>query len=132
MISDLTPTIRYLQQFESKTAGEAIESPEKIKIIQALKQIQQQSDYQIFGVLAETYDQAIAAVHDYAKAFNYPMPKTPEALEGPVYLKYNPSTQLCYCNPYTGDHRGVLISFQSDFEDGTNEMFGHFPIDLYR
>ena len=132
MTTDLTSTIQYLKKFDSIPGRVGIEPPEKPQVIQALKQVQEKSDYQIFGILADTYEEAIASLADFAKAFGHPIPENPAPAADPIYLKYNPSTRLCYCDTYKGDHRGVLISFQSDFVDGLNEMFGHFPLDLYR
>ena len=129
---NLAETIQFLNQYDCLKDKTALGASEKSQIIEALKQVQVKSDYQLFGILADNYEQAIAALKDYATAFGHPVPTSPEKLDGPIYLKYNPGTKLCYCDTYKGEHRGVLVSFQSDFEDGVNEMFGHFPVDLYQ
>ena len=132
MSAELTATIQFLKKFESLQGRVAIAPSEKGEVIQALKKVQDQSDFQIFGILADTYEEAIATLADFAPAFGYEVPPNPNPADAPIYLKYNPSTRLCYCDTYKGEHRGVLISFQSDFVDGLNEMLGHFPLDLYR
>lgn len=132
MNTDLSTTIQYLRKFELIQGRVEVDPRVKPHLIDALKQVQAQSDYQIFGILADTYEEAIATLADFAIAFGYQIPENPASANPPIYLKYNPSSRLCYCNTYEGEHRGVLISFQSDFDDGLNDMFGHFPLDLYR
>ena len=132
MSVDLSASIDYLKTFDSIQGRVELGPSDKTRVIQALKQVRAESDFQIFGILADTYEDAIAALGDFAKAFEVPVPESPSPAAAPIYLKYNPSTKLCYCDTYKGEHRGVLISFQSDFVDGLNEMFGHFPLDLYR
>ncbi|MEM9137777.1 MAG: DUF1824 family protein [Cyanobacteria bacterium P01_F01_bin.42] len=132
MQTDLTETIQYLRKFELIQGRVEVDPRVKPYVIEALEQIKAESDYQIFGILTDTYEEAIATLAEFAAAFGYAVPDRPEPAEPPIYLKYNPASRLCYCNTYEGDHRGVLISFQSDFEDGLNAMFGHFPLDLYR
>lgn len=132
MGSDITDAMAYLKKIERVLTKEPLTGSDRTQVIASLKALRQASKYQMFGVLATTYEEAIAAITDYAKAFEYEIPDSPEPLDGPIYLKYNPALPLCYCDNYKGDHRGVLVSFQSDYEDGINEMFGHFPLDLYR
>jgi hypothetical protein len=105
---------------------------QKIAVQQAVLQLASVTDTHMFGILAEDWDRAIAALHSYAKAFGY----EPPAVANPqnddaVYIKFNPRAGLCYASPYPEDHRGVLIAFQSDIADGVNEMCGHLPLDLF-
>jgi hypothetical protein len=93
------------------------------------------SDYQIFGVCAASQAEGVQALESYAEYFGYLLiPGTTESLpqtEGSVYLKYNPRTRSCYVEGYTGTHRGVLVSFHSDVEDGYKGTHGHFPLNLF-
>jgi hypothetical protein len=98
---------------------------------QALLFVIQASDYQIFGVCADTLAQGIQALESYAAALNYSPTLDLPAIEEAVYIKFNPKSGLCYASPYSGNHRGVLVSCQSADETGINEMFGHFPLDLF-
>ena len=132
MVFDRPSAIAYLKKIEPSLAQGTIRDKDRTQILASLNSLRQNSNYQMFGVLASTYEEAIAAIADYAKAFEYDIPDSPEPLDGPIYLKYNPALPLCYCDNYKGEHRGVLVSFQSDYEDGVNDMFGHFPLDLYR
>jgi hypothetical protein len=109
--------------------------PGPTEIRAAVRQVREQSDYQIFGICADTPNQAIASLHAYLTALDYPdLPQPPTANLAPhtaVYLKYNPKTGLCYLSPYTGEHRGVLLSCQSAYEGDVNETFGHLPLGLW-
>jgi hypothetical protein len=106
--------------------------PEATLVRDALRLVREHSDYQIFGICADSATQAIAALHSYLQALDYPQKPVPsQVVEGPVYLKYNPKTQLCYLDSYTGHHRGVLVSCQSAYEGDVNEMFGHLPLEVW-
>ena len=100
-------------------------------IRQALLLVANHSDYQIFGICADTFSQAEAALTAYLKALDYEEHPKVAALEGPVYIKYNPKKGRCLIEPYTGQHRGVLVSCQSAYDGDVNETFGHLPLDLF-
>ncbi len=121
-----------LRQFICIDSIPADQMPAPTAIQQALLLLRDQSDYQLLGVCAASAEQAIAALHAYLAAFGLPdRPLPAEAIAGAVYLKYNPKTGLCYLKPYTGDHRGVLVSCQSAYDGDVNETFGHLPLDLF-
>ncbi|MDX2230778.1 MAG: DUF1824 family protein [Leptolyngbyaceae cyanobacterium bins.349] len=105
--------------------------PAKATVQQAILLMRDHSDYQILGICADTAAVAIAALHSYLKAFGFSELPQPEAIAGVVYLKYNPKTGLCYLKPYEGEHRGVLVSCQSAYDEDVNETFGHLPLDLF-
>lgn len=105
--------------------------PDYALIRQALHRVCDQSDYQILGICADTANQAIAALHRYLEALGRPEYPQPEPIPAAVYLKFNPKTGLCYLQPYTGQHRGVLVSCQSAYDGDVNETFGHLPLDLF-
>ncbi len=88
------------------------------------------SDYQILGICAETAEEGIQALSSYLKVLEYEVPET-RSIPGVIYIKFNPLTGRSHMEPYTGEHRGVLISCQSAYDDGVNETFGHLPIDLF-
>ncbi|GFH19919.1 DUF1824 domain-containing [Haematococcus lacustris] len=45
-------------------------------------------------------------------------------IQGPVYLKYNSLSQVCYASPYFGRERGVLVQLGQ-------QQFGHFPLGMF-
>lgn len=104
---------------------------EKALIQQALLLLAKHSDYQILGICADTMEQALLALKTYAEALGYQPSIELDPIEGSVYLKFNPKSGLCYLDSYTGTHRGVLVSCQSAYEGGINEMYGHLPLDLF-
>lgn len=128
----LDAALSLLRQFTCLDLQSQTPRPNAPVVRDALLLVREHSDYQIFGICAETAAQAIAALHAYLQALDYPEKPVPDtSVDGPVYLKFNPKTQLCYLNSYTGHHRGVLVSCQSAYEDDVNEMFGHLPLDLW-
>ncbi|NES22155.1 MAG: DUF1824 family protein [Symploca sp. SIO3E6] len=104
---------------------------EKVLIRQALLVLTQHSDYQILGICAETVAQGLSALKTYSKALGYQPNLDLTPIDGSVYIKFNPNSGLCYLDSYTGTHRGVLVSCQSAYEDGINDMYGHLPLDLF-
>lgn len=98
---------------------------------QALATVLPHSDYQIFGICAGTASEAIAALNQYTDAFGYDRAPHLDPIDGAVYIKYNPRSGLCYIDGYEGNERGVLISCQSDYDDGVRDTYGHFPLDLF-
>jgi len=104
---------------------------EKALIRQALLLLTEHSDYQILGICADTAAQSLSALKTYSEALGYQPNLDLSPIDGPVYLKFNPNSGLCYLDAYTGSHRGVLVSCQSAYADGINEMYGHLPLDLF-
>jgi Domain of unknown function (DUF1824) len=104
---------------------------EKTAVRQAVLHLASVTDTHMFGILAGDWKSALSALRSYAQAFGYALPAVANPCEEAVYIKFNPRAGLCYASPYPEQHRGVLIAFQSDFEDGINEMCGHLPLDLF-
>ena len=100
------------------------------KMQQAVLLVAEASDDQILGICADTLEQGIHTLATYAAALNYSPNLSLPTLESAVYIKFNPKTGLCYATAYDGNHRGVLVSCQSD-QGGVNEMFGHLPLNLF-
>lgn len=110
----------------------AFNPTERKQLQQALFYVAQQSDYQIIGVCATSFEQGKHALAAYAEALGYAPPLTDlQPIAGAVYLKFNPKSGLCYVDTYQGEHRGVLVSCQSAYETGLNAMYGHLPLDLF-
>ena len=97
----------------------------------ALLTLHHHADYHIFGICADTIAQGMATLTEYAKALDDALEVAPPSWEGPVYIKYNTKTGLFHVDTYVGTHRGVLVSFQSAYDHGVNDLYGHFPLDLF-
>jgi hypothetical protein len=121
-----------LAEYSCVTPKVPANAAETIALQNAVKLVAQQTDNQLFGVLANTLDEALTALAQYTKALSIPMPNLPAPTDAPpIYLKLNAGTGLCYAKFYEGDYRGVLISFQSDLADGLNATYGHLPLTLF-
>lgn len=120
-----------LKQFDCLKPSLSIAPTERSQLRQSLLQVAERSDYQMLGVCADSLKQGQPALQTYANALGYDVDCQLEAIDGPVYLKFNPKAGSCYASPYVGEHRGVLISCQSADEAGINEMYGHLPLDLF-
>lgn len=120
-----------LKQFDCLKPSLSFTPTERSQLRQALLQVAERSDYQMLGVCADSLQQGLPALQTYATALGYDVDCQLEAIDGPVYLKFNPKAGSCYASPYVGEHRGVLVSCQSADETGINEMYGHLPLDLF-
>jgi Domain of unknown function (DUF1824) len=122
--------LRKLQDLGAGASGEQREA-----IRQGLQILTDATDYHLIGMCAASQAEGLAALHSYAKNFNYEigadLVKALPALDGAVYLKFNPRSNRLYIDTYQGNYRGGLVSFQSDLADGYNGTHGHFPLDLF-
>ena len=101
----------------------------------ALLLLASHSDYQLFGICADTLTQGAEALQTYLQALGYeeiPTVDPTAAPEGAIYIKFNPRTGKCHVDRYVGNHRGVLVSCQSAYDGDINETFGHLPLDLFQ
>lgn len=89
------------------------------------------ADFHIFGICADNIQQGYTALAEYSQAMGDDMDVECPAWNGPVYIKYNTKTGLFHVDGYQGTHRGVLVSFQSAYDHGVNDLYGHFPLDLF-
>ena len=122
---------RFLNKFNCLDIAPVLDASEKALVRQALILITKLSDYQILGICADTAEAGLMATKTYSHALGYEVPSDLPTTEGPVYIKLNGKNGLCYLDSYPGHHRGVLVSCQSYYEGGINEMYGHLPLDLF-
>ena len=120
-----------LNQFVCLERSPTLAAPDASLVREAVLLVAAHSDYQILGICADTIAQATTALTAYLAALGYETTPDVPALEGAVYVKFNPKSDRCHVAPYDGTHRGVLVSCQSAYDDGVNETFGHLPINLF-
>ncbi|PRW60311.1 DUF1824 domain-containing [Chlorella sorokiniana] len=87
----------------------------------------------LLGVVASDVRLAVRSLRDYCQSLGLPF-RMPEsraagvaaapAIVGPVYVKYNSATGLCYASGYEGRDRGVLVQL------GQRQL-GHLPLGLF-
>ncbi|MCC0179190.1 DUF1824 family protein [Waterburya agarophytonicola K14] len=99
----------------------------------SLRLIASLSSSQNLGICADNFRQGFSALTSYLKAFGYQgnleQDKENQSNE-PVYLKFSTQKMSYYSSEYTGEYRGVLVSYQSE-DDLIAGTYGHFPLDLF-
>lgn len=133
MTNETTLTVpeaqRLLSQFntDSQISNSALS---RDLLRQAILLLTHFSDYQILGICADTAAQGYRALQTYAAVLGYETTLSPVAVDGPVYIKFNPHTGY-YLDSRLSKYRGVLVSYQSSDAGGINATYGHFPLDLF-
>ncbi|MBF1999703.1 MAG: DUF1824 family protein [Synechococcales cyanobacterium M58_A2018_015] len=130
-ISSLEDAHALLKRFDCVHQDATLSSIELATLRQALLVLCDHSDYQILGICADSLSEGQQALQTYAAALGYTINPTFADIAGPVYIKFNPSTGLCYANAYIGDHRGVLVACQSADDSGISDIYGHLPLHLF-
>lgn len=127
-IQDAQKLLKLFNCLEPKSVNS---ESEKALIREAILLLAKHSDYQILGICADTAEQGLLALKTYSQALGYKPNLDLASVDNSIYIKFNPNTGLCYLESYTGAYRGVLVSYQSSEEGEINEMYGHFPLDLF-
>ncbi len=122
---------KILEAFNCNTSKTINSEEEKAEVREALLLVAENSDYQMLGICAGTPEEGLTALQSYTQALGYQTSLDIAGAVGPIYIKFNPKSGLCYLSSYEGDYRGVLVSCQSSYEEGINEMYGHLPLDLF-
>ncbi len=91
------------------------------------------SEYQTLGVCAGSLADAEAAVKGYVAALSQPINVDIPAQDGAVFLKFNTLKNAWYVDGYSGDSRGVLVTYHTSEPelDDVNGTYGPFPLDLF-
>lgn len=95
--------------------------------------LNEQSEYQTLGICADTVTEAKSALTGYITALSQPIRVDIPAQEGAVFLKFNTLKNAWYLDGYSGESRGVLVTFHTsepELED-VNGTYGPFPLDLF-
>lgn len=132
----LSEAVARLTAFKCEEVAPELAAAEKLPLREAVCCVAAAADYVMFGVCADTLAVGLAALVDYATALGCAPTQDPEQrgdrpITHGVYLKFNPSRQLFYAEPYEGHHRGVLVACQSYNSEGLSGMYGHLPLDLF-
>ncbi len=120
-----------LEQFNYTNSQLPVSEEDKAQLRSAIVLMAQFSDFQILGICAETAPQGYLALKTYAAALDYDITFETPTAAGPVYIKFNPSTGRCHLDARSGKYWGVLVSYQTSQPEGINEVYGHFPLDLF-
>ena len=103
-------------------------------VCDALLWLNDMSEYQTLGICASTSADAETALKGYVAALSQPIQvDLPNNQEGAVFLKFNTLKNAWYLDSYSGDSRGVLVTYHTsepELED-VNGTYGPFPLDLF-
>ncbi len=99
----------------------------------ALLWLNENSEYQTIGICAATLTEAESALKGYVAALSQPIQVDIPEQAGAVFLKFNTLKNAWYIDGYTGDSRGVLVTYHTSEpeEDGVNGTYGPFALDLF-
>ena len=99
----------------------------------ALLWLNEQSEYQTLGICADSLSEAEAALKGYVAALSQPIQVDIPAQDGAVFLKFNTQKNAWYVDGYSGESRGVLVTYHTSEPalDDVNGTYGPFPLDLF-
>jgi len=95
--------------------------------------LNEMSEYQTLGICADSVTAAKAALKGYVAALSQPINLDLPEQAGAVYLKFNTLKNAWYLDGYSGESRGVLVTYHTSEPelDGVNATYGPFPLDLF-
>jgi hypothetical protein len=126
---------QFLNQFICLKTMPNLTADEKAQVIRALRFLVDQSDFQTYGVCADTVDSGLQALKDYLAGLGHDVdadPSKTENADGAVYIKYNLRNGQCYLDGYPGTARGVLVTCHGCEDEAANGTYGHLPLDLFQ
>lgn len=107
---------------------------EKQSVRGALLWLNEVSEYQTLGICADSLASAETALKGYVAALSAPINvDLPTEQTGAVFLKFNTLKNAWYLDGYSGESRGVLVTYHTTEEemDDVNGTYGPFPLDLF-
>ncbi len=99
----------------------------------ALLWLNEQSEYQTLGICADSLTDAARALKGYVAALSEPVQVDIAPQEGAVFLKFNTLKNAWYLDGYSGNSRGVLVTYHTSEPelDAVNGTYGPFSLDLF-
>ncbi|MGC1310155.1 MAG: DUF1824 family protein [Phormidesmis sp.] len=99
----------------------------------ALLWLNELSEYQTLGICAGSLADAEAALKGYVAALSQPINVDIPEQTGAVFLKFNTLKNAWYLDGYSGDSRGVLVTYHTSEPelDKVNGTYGPFPLNLF-
>ncbi|MEL7351695.1 MAG: DUF1824 family protein [Cyanobacteria bacterium P01_A01_bin.116] len=107
---------------------------QKQPVREALLWLNEISEYQTLGICADTLAAAETSLKGYVAALSEPIQvDLPSEQEGAVFLKFNTLKNAWYLDGYSGESRGVLVTYHTSEPelDDVNGTYGPFPLDLF-
>ena len=99
----------------------------------ALLWLNEMSEYQTLGICASTLSEAETSLKGYIAALSAPINVDIPAQDGAVFLKFNTLKNAWYLDGYSGESRGVLVTYHTSEPelDDVNGTYGPFPLNLF-
>ncbi|MGB3137003.1 MAG: DUF1824 family protein [Nodosilinea sp.] len=122
-----------LSQYSRLTVPSILGAAESEQVRTDLCSFNEWSDYQTLGVCASTLAEGQQALETFLGALGVHVSLDLSPRAGAVYLKFNTLKGAWYLDDYSGQSRGVLITFHtSDPEVAeVSGTYGPFPFDLF-
>ena len=110
-----------------------LSAEQKQTVREYLLWLNEHSEYQTLGICASTLPEAETSLKSYIAALSQPIQVDIPPQDGAVFLKFNTLKNAWYLDGYTGDSRGVLITYHTSEPelDDVNGTYGPFPLDLF-
>jgi len=133
--SDLTldKALKIVKSYDCGKPTDTSSSIEPEELRNSLLLVTSLSDSQNLGICASDFQQGFVALTSYLQAFGYQINLEQDNVSQssePVYLKFSTQKMSYYSKGYTGEYRGVLVSYQSE-DDLIAGTYGHFPLNLF-
>lgn len=131
--ADIIAIRQRLNQFSCLSTPPDLSPLEVEQVRQDLATFNNLSDYQTLGICASSLPEAKLAMELFLAALGVTVTLALPPREGAVYLKFNTLKGAWYLDDYSGQSRGVLITFHSSEPEyealvGT---YGPFPFGLF-
>jgi Domain of unknown function (DUF1824) len=106
---------------------------QKQAVREALLWLNDMSEYQTLGICASDLNSARTALKGYVAALSEPINVDIPEQPGAVFLKFNTLKNAWYLDGYSGDSRGVLVTYHTSEPelDTVNGTYGPFPLNLF-
>ncbi|HSM82677.1 MAG TPA: DUF1824 family protein [Nodosilinea sp.] len=130
---ELAAVRQRLGQFSCLTTPPALAAAEADQVRQDLRYFSAWSDYQTLGICADSLAQGQQALEAFLAALGVDLSLDLPPREGAIYLKFNTLKGAWYLDDYSGQSRGVLITFHAAAPEAAELVgtYGPFPFDLF-
>ncbi len=132
-VAKLKAIRKYLIEISLVHTPAALSNKQKQTVREHLLWLNEQSEYQTLGICASTLAEAEVALKSYIQALSQPIQINIPPRDGAVFLKFNTLKNAWYLDGYSGDARGVLVTYHTSEPelDEVNGTYGPFPFDLF-
>ncbi|MGB3786651.1 MAG: DUF1824 family protein [Phormidesmis sp.] len=116
-----------------KTTSASLSLEQRQTIRADLLWLNEMSEYQTLGICADSITEAEAALKGYVAALSQSISVDLPEQSGAVFLKFNTLKNAWYLDGYSGESRGVLVTYHTSEPelDAVNGTYGPFPLDLF-